>query len=106
MCPITFLRRPLVLMTVTVSWPLFATKTRRPFGEMTMFHGSAPVLMVPRRRSTPARNRLALARLIRITETVPDAALATYAYLLFGSSATLWGSSPTLIVATTLLVFV
>ena len=59
-----------------------------------------------RRRSTPALNRFALARLIRITDTVPDAAFATYAYLLFGSRATLCGSSPTLIVASTPLVFV
>jgi hypothetical protein len=104
--PITRLRRLFESITVIVSWPLLATNTRRPFGEMTMFHGSAPVRIEPRRRSGPALNRLALARAILITDTVPDAAFATYAYLLFGSSATLWGSSPVLIVATTRLVFV
>ena len=71
--PITFLRRPFVSITVIVSWPLFATNTRRPFGEMTMFHGSAPVVIVPPAAwSTPALNRFALALVILITETVPD----------------------------------
>ena len=66
-------------ITVIVPWPLLATNTRRPFGEMTMFQGSAPVLIVPRRRSTRALNRFALALVIRITVTVPDPAFATYA---------------------------
>ena len=34
------------LITVIVSWPLLATNTRLPFGEITMFHGSAPVVRV------------------------------------------------------------
>ena len=63
-----------------VPWPLLATNTRRPFGETTMFQGSAPVLIVPAgRRSTRALNRFALALVIRITVTVPDPAFATYA---------------------------
>ena len=33
-------------ITVIVSWPLLATKTRRPSGEATTFHGSAPVVSV------------------------------------------------------------
>ena len=40
------------LITVIVSWPLLATKTRLPSGEITMFQGSAPVLQ---RSSRPRR---------------------------------------------------
>ncbi len=83
-CPITpRLRRGLVpSITVIVSWPLFATYTRRPSGETTTFHGSAPVTIwpfLPARRSALARNLRVLARVIRITVTEPDAAFATYA---------------------------
>ena len=47
-----------------------------------------------------------VALLILITVTVLAAALATKAHLLFGSSATLCGSSPVLIVLMTVLVLV
>ena len=69
-------------MTVIVSWLEFATKMRRPSGEETMFHGSAPVRNLPLSPTflaSPARNRRALSLAILITETVPSAALATYA---------------------------
>ena len=77
------MRRGLVpSITVIVSWPLLATKTRRPSGEVTTFHGSEPVTIcpfLPARRSALARNLRVLARVMRITVTVPAAALATYA---------------------------
>src|SRR5919108_4805005 len=73
---------------------------RLPSVEGTMFHGSAPLRNLPfrpRSLATLALNLPGFAFLIRMTLTVPSAALATYAYLLFGSTATPWGSSPTLI---------
>ena len=44
-------------ITVIVSWPLLATYTRRPLGDTTTFHGSAPVTIwpfLPARRSALA----------------------------------------------------
>ena len=69
-------------ITVIVSWPEFATYTRRPLGDTTTFQGSDPVTIcpfLPARRSAFAFTRLPLALVMRITVTVPDAALATYA---------------------------
>jgi hypothetical protein len=69
-------------ITVIVSWLEFATKTRRPSGEATMFQGSAPVRndpRLPRSRATDALNLRGLALRIRITVTRPAAVLATYA---------------------------
>src|SRR5678816_3338160 len=88
--------RVVALMTVMVSWALLATKTRRPSGEVTTFHGSAPVVRVP---MTEALNVPQAGSLIWMIVTVPAAALATYAYWLSGVRATLWGSSPTAILA-------
>src|SRR4051794_32776157 len=86
-------------ITVIVSWPLLATKTRRPSGEATMFQGSAPVV---RRRTTCARKALVAVGLTsRMTLTELPAAFATNANRLDGSSATLCGSSPTRIVRRT-----
>src|SRR4051794_10659275 len=91
-------------ITVIVSWPLLATKTRRPSGEATTFHGSAPVV---RRRTTRARKALVgLGFTMRMTLTELPAAFATNAKRLDGSSATLCGSSPTPIVRTTVFVAV
>ena len=36
--------RPVLVSTVTVSWPALATKTRLPSGDTTTFHGSEPVV--------------------------------------------------------------
>ena len=83
------------LITEIVSWPLLATNTRLPFGEITMFQGSAPVLIV---FSTTAAKPPTLGLLILITVTLLAAALATNANLLLGARATLCGSLPTLIV--------
>ena len=44
-------------MTVIVSWPLLATKTRRPSGETTTFHGSAPVVSAPARAGAERARR-------------------------------------------------
>ena len=76
--PITL--RVSALITVSVSWPLLATKMRRPSGELTMFHGSAPVVMVPPTptvRSGAATKLAGLALVILITVTLLLAALAT-----------------------------
>ena len=83
-CPITpRLRRGLVpSITVIVSWPLFATYTRRPLGETTTFQGSEPVTIcpfLPARLSALALSFAPLAFVMRITVTDPDAAFATYA---------------------------
>ena len=62
------------LMTVIVSWPLLATKTRLPSGEITTFQGSAPVRMV---RTTLASKPGNLSSRMRMTLTLLPAALAT-----------------------------
>ncbi len=83
-------------MTVIVSWPLLATKTRRPSGDTTTFHGSAPVV---KRRVEPVWKALVGEGFVmRMTLTELPAALATNAKRLDGSSAMLCGSSPTRIV--------
>ena len=92
------------LITVIVSWPLLATNTRLPLGEITMFQGSAPVVSVL--STTAEKAALGVGLVIRITETLLPAALATKANLLLGSSATLCGSRPTLIFLSTVLVSV
>ena len=63
-------------MMLIVSWPLLATKTRRPSGDGTMFQGSAPVRKV---LDTAARKLSGFALRMRMTDTVPAAALATNA---------------------------
>src|SRR5436190_13505575 len=65
------------LITVRVSCALLATKIRRPSGEQTMFHGSALVVSVP---DTLAENVPQAGSAIRIIDTDPPAAFATYAY--------------------------
>src|SRR4051794_33755697 len=90
--------RDTALITVMVSWPLLATKTRLPSGEITMFHGSAPVLKL---FSTTAAKFAKLELVILITDTELPAAFDTKAKVLFGSSAMLRGSSPTGIVFST-----
>ena len=83
-------------MTVIVSCALLATNKRLPSGDMTRFHGSAPVLIVlPTTAAQPAQ--VALRILITVTELL--AALATKMKLLPGSTATLRGSLPTWMVA-------
>ena len=65
-----------------------------------MSQGSAPVLSSPRwpcLRSISAWKSSGAALAIRITVTLLPAALATYAKWLLGSSAILWGWSPTAI---------
>jgi hypothetical protein len=59
--------------TVTVSWELLDTKTRRPSGEATTFHGSEPVRRPP---SDLPLNLLRSALEIAMTLTVPAAAFA------------------------------
>src|SRR6266487_1754720 len=81
-------------MTVMVSCALLATNTRKPSGEQTIFHGSAPVVRLV---TTLALNVPQAGSLIRMAVTVPAAALATQAYWPSGVSAILWGSSPTVI---------
>ncbi len=63
-------------MTVIVSCALLATKARRPSGETTTFHGSAPVV---RLRTRWARSVPLEALRIRMTVTLLPAALATKA---------------------------
>src|SRR5580765_5778328 len=86
--------RVVALITVMLSCPLLATKTRKPSGEVTMFQGSAPVV---RFVTTVALKVPQAGSLIRITLTVPAAALATYAYWPSGVRAILCGSAPTAI---------
>src|SRR4051794_2151939 len=69
-----------VLITLIVSWLALATNTRLLSGVMTMSHGSAPVVIVPRRpalRSIFALKRLGFLLVMRMTVTVPAAVLAT-----------------------------
>jgi hypothetical protein len=94
--------------TVMVSSALLATKTRRPSGDSTMFHGSAPVASSLR---PPTFRTLALkwsgsGLSTQIVEIVPAAVFATTANRSKASTATPWGSSPTAILATTCLVSV
>src|SRR5580765_1222113 len=84
--------RVVASITVMVSCALLATNTRRPSGEVTMFHGSAPVVRLV---TTLALNVPQAGSLIRIAVTVPAAALATQAYWPSGVSAMLCGSVPT-----------
>src|SRR5437773_11302268 len=88
--------RVAVSITVIVSCPLLATNTRLPSGEVTMFHGSAPVV---RFVTTLAVNVPHAGSLIRIAVTVPAAAFAIHAYWPSGVRAMLCGSVPTLILA-------
>src|SRR6266404_740246 len=91
-------------MTVIVSCPLLATKTRLPSGEQTMFQGSAPVRISPfgpTVMSTWAEKLPTAGLLISMTETELPAALATKAHFLSGVSAMLCGSVPTVMLVIT-----
>src|SRR6266446_9284915 len=95
-----------VEMTVMVTCPLLATKIRLPSGEQTTFHGSAPVIISPLNPtlvSTAAENVPQAGSLTLMTVTELPAALATYTDWLSGVRARLWGSAPTVILASRVL---
>src|ERR1017187_1931747 len=86
--------RVVASITVMVSCALLATNTRKPSGEVTMFHGSAPGARLV---TTLALTVPQAGSLIRIALNVPAAALATQAYWPSGVSEMLCGSAPTAI---------